>query len=103
MGQSICAASVSINIKKAIQWINHDFKSYPFRFCVEFLAWCISIGCSITMTATVLDPPLVIIYPFWIMGCGMYAWAAYTRRSFGMLMNYALLMTIDSIGLYRLL
>jgi len=67
------------------------------------VAWCISLGCSITMAATVPDPPLMIMYPFWIMGCGMYAWAAYTRRSFGMLMNYALLMTIDSIGLYRLL
>jgi len=90
-------------MKKTIQWIINDFKSYPFRFCIEFLAWCISISCAITMAATVPDPPLMVMYPFWIMGCGMYAWTAYTRQSFGMLMNYVLLMTIDSIGLYRLL
>ena len=33
----------------------------------------------------------------------MYAWAAYTRRSFGMIANYTLLVTIDSIGLVRML
>jgi len=33
----------------------------------------------------------------------MYAWAAYTRKSFGMLANYILLTTIDSVGLARML
>jgi len=33
----------------------------------------------------------------------MYAWAAYTRRSFGMLGNYLLLVAIDSVGLTRML
>ncbi len=33
----------------------------------------------------------------------MYAWAAYTRRSFGMLANYLLLTTIDAIGLIRMI
>ena len=36
------------------------------------------------------------------IGCGMYAWAAWTRNSFGMLANYMLLTTIDTIGLIRL-
>lgn len=89
-------------MKKTIQWIKNDFKSHPFRFCIEFLAWCISIGCSIAMAITVPNPPLTIIYPFWIMGCGMCAWSAYTRQSFGMLVNYTLLMTIDLIALYRM-
>jgi len=39
----------------------------------------------------------------WITGCAIYAWAAWTRRSFGMLANYLLLVTIDSTGLVRLL
>jgi hypothetical protein len=43
------------------------------------------------------------LYPMWISGCMMYAWAAWTRQSFGMLANYVLLTTIDSIGLIRLL
>ena len=89
-------------MKKTIEWIKHDFRSYPFRFCVEFLAWCISIGCSITMAATVPNPPFMFMYPFWIMGCGMYAWSAYTRKSFGMLLNYGLLMTIDMVALFRM-
>ena len=33
----------------------------------------------------------------------MYAWAAWNRRSFGMLANYLLLTTIDSVGMFRLL
>lgn len=84
-------------------WIRDDFRSHPFRFAVELVAWAISIGCSITMAVTVPTPPLLVLYPIWITGCAMYAWAAYTRRSFGMLANYLLLTTIDSVGLIRML
>jgi hypothetical protein len=84
-------------------WIKDDFKSHPFRFGIEFIAWAISIGCSITMALTIPDPPLFVLYPLWISGCAMYAWAAHTRKSFGMLANYLLLTTIDSFGLIRLL
>ena len=69
---------------------------------MEVLAWAISIGCSITMAATVPTPPLLALYPVWITGCAIYAWAAWTRRSFGMLANYVLLTTIDTIALIRL-
>jgi hypothetical protein len=86
-----------------IEWIKNDYRSYPLRFAVELLAWAISICCSVTMALTVPHPPLMALYPIWIMGCGMYAWAAYSRKSFGMLSNYALLVTIDSIGLIRML
>ena len=83
-------------------WIKDDFKSHPVRFAVELLAWAVSIGCSITMAVTVPNPPLLALYPVWISGCIMYAWAAYTRQSFGMLANYILLTSIDTIGLIRL-
>ena len=86
-----------------IQWIRDDWHSHPLRFCVELLAWAISIGCSITMAATVPAPPLLVLYPIWISGCAMYAWASFTRKSFGMLANYILLTTIDTIGLVRML
>ena len=86
-----------------IQWIWDDWRSHPLRFCVELLAWAISIGCSITMAVTVPSPPLLVLYPIWISGCAMYAWAAWTRKSFGMLANYILLTTIDSIGLARMI
>ena len=90
-------------LRPTFEWIKDDFKSSPFRFFVELLAWAISIGCSITMAATVPTPPLLTLYPIWICGCAMYAWAAFTRKSFGMLANYLLLTTIDSIGLIRML
>ena len=83
-------------------WIKDDYKSHPVRFIVELLAWAISIGCSITMAVTVPNPPLLLLYPIWISGCALYAWAAYTRKSFGMLANYILLTTIDTIGLLRM-
>ena len=86
-----------------IDWIKSDYKTNRFRFCVELVAWGISIGCAITMAVTVPTPPLLALYPIWIAGCAMYAWASYTRRSFGMLGNYLLLTTIDSIGLIRML
>ena len=89
--------------KPTLDWIKDDWKSHPFRFIIELLAWAISIGCSITMALTVPNPPLLVLYPIWITGCAMYAWAAYTRKSFGMLANYILLTTIDTIGLIRML
>ena len=90
-------------LRPTFEWIKDDFKSNRFRFFVELLAWAISIGCSVTMAATVPNPPLLTLYPIWICGCAMYAWAAFTRKSFGMLANYLLLTTIDSIGLIRML
>jgi hypothetical protein len=84
-------------------WIKNDWNSNPFRFSVELVAWAISIGCSITMALTVPNPPLLVLYPIWILGCSLYAWAAYTRKSFGMLANYLLLTTIDTVGLIRMI
>ena len=93
-----------INILTGIfDWIKSDYKTHPFRFVMEVLAWVISIGCSITMAATLPNPPFFVLYPVWITGCTIYAWAAWTRRSFGMLANYILLTTIDTIALIRLL
>jgi len=86
-----------------ITWIKEDHNEWPLRFYVEVIAWAISIGCSLTMAITVPNPPLLSLYPVWIGGCAMYAWAAYTRGSFGMLANYILLTTIDTVGLIRML
>ena len=94
---------LDVLLKPTIDWIKDDWNSHPFRFVMELLAWAISIGCSITMAVTVPNPPLLVLYPIWISGCGIYAWASYTRKSFGMLANYILLTTIDTIGLIRML
>ena len=90
-------------LRPTFDWIREDWNSNPFRFCVELLAWAISIGCAITMAVTVPTPPLLALYPVWITGCALYAWAAYTRKSFGMLANYILLTAIDTVGLIRML
>jgi len=84
-------------------WIRDDYRTHPVRFSLELLAWAISIGCSITMAVTVPNPPLLMLYPVWIVGCAIYAWAAFTRKSFGMLANYILLVSIDAVGLGRML
>ena len=90
------------NIRSTWVYIKRDHSEWPFRFYVEVLAWMFSIGCAITMAATVPTPPLIPLYVAWITGCLMYAWAAYTRGSFGMLANYLGMTMIDTVALIRL-
>jgi hypothetical protein len=86
-----------------MRWIYNDYKANPIRFFFEVTAWLISIGCSLTMAFTVPNPPLIKLYPVWILGCTIYACCAFSRKSFGMLANYLLLVTIDTIALVRML
>ena len=97
------AQMIDTLFEPTLRWIKDDWASNKFRFTIELLAWAISIGCSITMAVTVPNPPLIVLYPIWISGCAMYAWASWTRKSFGMLANYILLVSIDAIGLVRML
>ena len=90
-------------ISDIFRWARRDHQEWPLRFYVEVLAWAISVCCSLTMAITVPNPPLLILYPIWISGCCMYAWASWTRGSFGMLANYCLLVSIDFVGLIRML
>jgi hypothetical protein len=90
-------------LKPTLTWIQDDYQSHRIRFCLEVIAWAISIGCSVVMAITVPTPPLLILYPIWIAGCAIYAWCSFNRGSFGMLANYILLTTIDTIGLVRML
>jgi hypothetical protein len=90
-------------LRGIFDWIQEDYWARPFRFVIEVVAWAISIGCSLTMAVTVPNPPLLTLYPIWIAGCAMYAWAAWTRQSSGMLANYVLMIVIDTVGLVRML
>jgi hypothetical protein len=111
MGQKVCLALFDQScgqtmidaLKPTFDWIRDDWRSNPLRFAVELCAWAVSVSCSFIMAITVPDPPLLILYPLWISGCIMYSWAAWSRRSFGMLGNYILLTTIDTLGLIRML
>jgi len=84
-------------------WIKEDWKSNPLRCFLEVLAWFLSIGCAFTMMLTVPNPPFLILYPLFITQCAIFAWAAWTRQSLGMLANYMLLVTIDSVALFRMM
>ncbi len=86
-----------------LAWIKEDWQSNPLRCAIEILAWVLSITCSVTMMLTVPTPPFLILYPLFILQCAIFAWAAWTRKSLGMLSNYLLLVTIDSIALFRML
>lgn len=83
-------------------YIKNDWKDNPFRCFLEIFAWFLSIGCSLTMATTLPHPPFLILYPLFILQCAIFGWAAYTRRSTGMVANYALLVGIDSVALTRL-
>lgn len=90
-------------ISNVYQWARHDFHSWPVRFVLEITAWFTSIGCSLIMAFTVPNPPFLLLYPMFIMQCLIFCWSAWTRKSTGMVANYLLLVTIDSIALIRLL
>ncbi len=90
-------------INGVYRWAKHDFHEWPLRFILEITAWFLSIGCSIVMALTVPTPPFLILYPLFIFQCAIFCWAAWTRRSTGMVANYLLLVTIDSIALFRLI
>lgn len=85
-----------------IEWIKEDFKSHRLRFCIEVVAWILSVGCALTMALTVPNPPLKFLYIPWVTSTLAYAWCAYSRRSFGMLANYFLLFVIDFTALSRM-
>ncbi len=86
-----------------INWAKKDYREWPLRFVLEITAWFLSIACSVTMALTVPTPPFLILYPLFIFQCAIFCWAAWTRRSTGMVANYLLLVTIDTIALVRLL
>lgn len=89
--------------ESTIAWIKEDYASHPFRFIVELLAWAMSIGANIMFAMTVPNVPFVPYLCITVSGCAIYAWAAWTRKSFGMLANYLLLTTIDATGLLRII
>ena len=90
-------------IKSICQYAKNDFNVYPLRFILEVLAWITSISCSITMAFTVPNPPFLILYPLFISQCMVFCWAAWTRKSFSMVGNYVLIISIDMIAFIRLL
>lgn len=94
---------ITNTISNIYNWAKSDFKDWPLRFVLEITAWILSIACSVTMAVTVPAPPFLILYPLFILQCAIFCWSAWTRRSTGMVANYLLLVTIDSVALIRLI
>lgn len=90
-------------IKDTIAWIRQDYTEYPLRFALELLAWFMSIGCTIWMGYTLPTPPFQYLYPLFMFQCSIFAWAAWTRGSTGMIANYLLIVTIDLIAYVRMI
>lgn len=88
---------------RVAKFVEEDWKSNSVRFILELVAWAMSISASVVMALTVPNPPLLIVYILWVVGCGLYSWCALTRGSFGMLANYLLLTAIDTYGLIAIL
>lgn len=91
------------NIKSVYVYAKADFTANPIRFILEVFAWATSMTCSVIMALTIPHPPFMLLYPMFIMQCSIFAWSAWTRRSFGMLGNYMLMVSIDIVALVRLL
>lgn len=90
-------------IKDTIAYIKQDYAEYPLRFILELTAWAMSIGCTIWMGYTLPNPPFIYLYPLFMFQCSIFAWAAWTRGSTGMIANYALIASIDAIAYIRMI
>lgn len=89
--------------KPTVAWIKEDYATHPVRFFLELLAWFMSIGCTIWMGYTLPNPPFIWLYPLFVFQCSIFAWAAWTRGSTGMIANYALIATIDVVAYIRMI
>jgi len=89
--------------KQTREWIHEDYTTHPLRFSLELLAWCMSISCTVWMGYTLPNPPFIYLYPLFIVQCGIFAWAAWTRGSTGMIANYILISSIDIIAYIRMI
>jgi len=92
-----------IKITDIFNWAKRDYQEWPTRFVLEITAWVMSLVCSIALATSATDPLFYWLYPVFITQCAIFGWAAWTRKSTGMVANYALLVTIDLIGYIRLI
>lgn len=90
-------------IADIFNWAKRDYQEWPTRFVLEITAWFMSIVCSVALATSATDPLFYWLYPVFIIQCAIFGWAAWTRKSTGMVANYALLVTIDLIGYIRLI
>jgi len=84
-----------------INYIKQDYKSNRVRFFLEIFSWACSLVSAVIFAATVPNLPIILLYSIFIAGCCSMFYCAWTRGSFGLMVNYGLLITIDAFGLGR--
>ena len=95
--------AVRESLKDIKDYIVNDYRSSKLRFSLEVFAWACSIATSIAFAVTIPNIPIVPLYFVFIAGCSATLYCAWTRGSFGLMVNYAFLVTIDAYGLGRYL
>jgi hypothetical protein len=88
-------------LHKTLAWIREDWHTNPTRFMVETWAWFFSIAAAVLFAVTVPSVPFVLYLTITVTNCALYAWASWSRGSFGLLANYLLLTAIDTVALVR--
>ena len=84
-------------------WIVEDWREHPLRFTLEALCWLDSLACTIIVNTTVPNLPFTLLYPLWISGTLAYAWCAWSRGSFGMLITFLMIASMDTVGWMKVL
>ena len=90
-------------IDDILAFIKDDFYSNKIRFFLEVFAWLCSIVTSVIFAVTVPDIPVVPLYSIFIAGCIATLWTAWSRGSFGLVLNYSFIIAIDAYGFIRIL
>ena len=90
-------------IDDILQFIKEDYYSNKFRFFLEVLAWACSVITSVIFAVTVPDIPVIPLYSIFITGCVATLWTAYSRGSFGLVLNYTFIIAIDAYGFIKIL
>lgn len=91
-------------INGILDYVREDWRTNRWRFCLEALAFLCSFVSAIIFAVSATGViPIVLLYSIFITGCVSAAICAYSRGSTGLLVNYVTLVTIDGIGLIRVL
>jgi len=70
---------------------------------MEVLSWACSVTSSVIFAVSAPNIPVVPLYCVFITGCLASLWSCWTRGSFGLVLNYFFIISIDLIGLGKMM
>ena len=83
------------------EFIIKDFKSHPYRFCLEASGMLMNFVACIIMAMLSPTPPMATVYVFFLIASILLLTSALSRRSTGFTVMYIGFLIIDSVGLYN--